>query len=62
MKNTTAMADYELRHIVSAAQRVGGLTTVLLKRTAAFPLEKPCDPCRLWQRRAPHDPGRHRLR
>ena len=58
MKNTTAMADYELRHIEALRKNLAGCT-VLLKKDGSFPLEKPC---RLWQRRAPHDPGRHRLR
>ena len=61
MKNTTAMADYELRHIEALRKDLAGCT-VLLKKDGSFPLEKPCAPCRLWQRRAPHDPGRHRLR
>ena len=60
MKNTTAMADYELRHIEALRKDLAGCT-VLLKKDGSFPLEK-LHPCRLWQRRAPHDPGRHRLR
>ena len=50
MKNTTAMADYELRHIEALRKDLAGCT-VLLKKDG-----------RLCQRRAPHDPGRHRLR
>ena len=61
MKNTTAMADYELRHIEALRKDLAGCT-VLLKKDGSFPLEKALHPCRLWQRRAPHDPGRHRLR
>ena len=60
MKNTTAMADYELRHIEALRKDLAGCT-VLLKKDGSFPLEKPCT-LAAWQRRAPHDPGRHRLR
>ena len=60
MKNTTAMADYELRHIEALRKDLAGCT-VLLKKDGSFRW-KALHPCRLWQRRAPHDPGRHRLR
>lgn len=41
MKNTTAMADYELRHIEALRKDLAGCT-VLLKKDGSFPLEKPC--------------------
>ena len=41
MKNTTAMADYELRHIEALRKNLAGCT-VLLKKDGSFPLEKPC--------------------
>ena len=41
MKNTTAMADYELRHIEALRKNLAGCT-VLLKKDGNFPLEKPC--------------------
>ena len=41
MKNTTAMADYELRHIEALRKDLTGCT-VLLKKDGSFPLEKPC--------------------
>ena len=40
MKNTTAMADYELRHIEALRKDLAGCT-VLLKKDGSFPLEKP---------------------
>lgn len=40
MKNTTAMADYELRHIEALRKNLAGCT-VLLKKDGNFPLEKP---------------------
>ena len=41
MKNTTAMADYELHHIEALRKDLAGCT-VLLKKDGSFPLEKPC--------------------
>ena len=41
MKNTTVMADYELRHIEALRKNLAGCT-VLLKKDGNFPLEKPC--------------------
>jgi len=41
MKNTPAMADYELRHIEALRKNLAGCT-VLLKKDGSFPLEKPC--------------------
>ena len=41
MKNTTAMADYELRHIEALRKDLAGCT-VLLKKDGSFPLETPC--------------------
>ena len=41
MKNTTAMANYELRHIEALRKDLAGCT-VLLKKDGSFPLEKPC--------------------
>ena len=41
MKNTPAMADYELRHIEALRKDLAGCT-VLLKKDGSFPLEKPC--------------------
>ena len=41
MKNTTAMADYEIRHIETLRKGLAGCT-VLLKKDGSFPLEKPC--------------------
>ena len=41
MKNTTAMADYELCHIEALRKNLAGCT-VLLKKDGSFPLEKPC--------------------
>ena len=46
MKNTTAMADYELRHIEALRKDLAGCT-VLLKKDGSFPLEKPCSPAPL---------------
>lgn len=40
MKNTTAMADYELRHIEALRKDLAGCT-VLLKKDGSFPLGKP---------------------
>lgn len=40
MKNTTAMADYELRHIEALRKDLAGCT-VLLKRTAASRWKSP---------------------
>ena len=41
MKNTTAMAEYEIRHIETLRKGLAGCT-VLLKKDGSFPLEKPC--------------------
>ena len=41
MKNTTAMAEYEVRHIETLRKGLAGCT-VLLKKDGSFPLEKPC--------------------
>ena len=41
MKNTTAMAEYEARHIETLRKGLAGCT-VLLKKDGSFPLEKPC--------------------
>ena len=41
MKNTNAMADYEIRHIETLRKGLAGCT-VLLKKDGSFPLEKPC--------------------
>lgn len=57
MKNTTAMADYELRHIEALRKDLAGCT-VLLKKDGSFPLEKPCTLAAYGSGRAPHDPGR----
>ena len=43
MKNTTAMADYELRHIEALRKNLAGCT-VLLKKDGSFPLENPLPP------------------
>ena len=41
MKNSTAIADYELRHIEDLRKNLAGCT-VLLKKDGSFPLESPC--------------------
>ena len=66
MKNTTAMADYELRHIEALRKDLAGCT-VLLKKDGSFPLEKPCTLAAYGSGVAGggkflFDPGRHRLR
>ena len=43
MKNTTAMADYELRHIEALRKDLADCT-VLLKKDGSFPLAPPRPP------------------